>query len=674
MTMIACAIAIGAMSTGGESTPVVVPELDPVIYSGISSKAQLAFAFDRIVEGYSGNTVNLKRSSDNATANFGFDAKGYFDKAGVEAWAGASDISIVHFIDQVGTGKLLLANGTVYLRQSGTYNRFGTDWDSETGLISRSTSKGAFGGKLDGGTSGQYFRLDTSGVSVTSDGFEIHMLCSHQTRKRDNTTDPLGTANRTTETYFQYGNSTYNAILQNQYGNYMYGAYISDGTGTYIYGGQAIVRQYAQELVSFHGGYSSWGYGRNQSKTSAPKTSNATLQTRFGDGTFTNKTLLIGAKFNGASIDTAGRGNFVFGGVVVTKSLTQPERFQLNSRMNAIGQQHRVLSQTDLEAMFEEIIDFKDYASNQVVGKNNLTTLTFDTTGSPAWSANYDINGSGVLGLRNTTSGTSYKFKATNNYFAARTKCSALVVGRLHTADFHSWFGQGTGTYSDSGTGTQGACLNHSLSMGFDHNANGLYVQGAASRGNCGTVVDRRVTYNYPAYDGANQPMGKYGHALTHNNFTYGETVVYNSVSETWERTDWRTKAHTDQPTPENVMSGVTGDMTYHIATWKAPDAYNRADSGRNAYGIQAENWSYLSTPCTPIGHADGAVANSFDKVTGLPIGNVCDSDDNAQIMSSFRVGHQISTRKLFGFFPDGKVLSRDEIEQIQVNLWKILI
>ena len=55
----------------GGSSPSVV-SLDPPVESSISSDTYHAYGFDRMVEGFSGDTVRLKRLSDNAESDFGF--------------------------------------------------------------------------------------------------------------------------------------------------------------------------------------------------------------------------------------------------------------------------------------------------------------------------------------------------------------------------------------------------------------------------------------------------------------------------------------------------------------------------------------------------------------------------------------------------------------------------
>ena len=97
----------------GGSSPSVV-SLDPPVESSISSDTYHAYGFDRMVEGFSGDTVRLKRLSDNAESDFGFSSStGKFDMAAVDTWRSSADVDVVHFKDQMETLLTLNAVDTV---------------------------------------------------------------------------------------------------------------------------------------------------------------------------------------------------------------------------------------------------------------------------------------------------------------------------------------------------------------------------------------------------------------------------------------------------------------------------------------------------------------------------------------------------------------------------------
>ena len=76
--------------------PSTAPSLDAPIPTTLLPKAYHAFGFDRMVEGYAGNTTRLKRLSDNVEEDFGFNATtGIFDIAAVETWRDGADVDAV---------------------------------------------------------------------------------------------------------------------------------------------------------------------------------------------------------------------------------------------------------------------------------------------------------------------------------------------------------------------------------------------------------------------------------------------------------------------------------------------------------------------------------------------------------------------------------------------------
>lgn len=84
------------------SLPAPVVSATPVLdtYAG----ATAAYSMRQLRSAYGGACVRLRRSSDNAEADFGFIAL-YLNKAAVLAWAGSGDAFVVTWYDQSGAGK-----------------------------------------------------------------------------------------------------------------------------------------------------------------------------------------------------------------------------------------------------------------------------------------------------------------------------------------------------------------------------------------------------------------------------------------------------------------------------------------------------------------------------------------------------------------------------------------
>lgn len=69
---------------------------------GITATA--AYSLRKLRAGYSGQCVNIRRSSDNATSDIGFDASGNFDQTAFAAFVGGGTGYVVTWYDQSGNG------------------------------------------------------------------------------------------------------------------------------------------------------------------------------------------------------------------------------------------------------------------------------------------------------------------------------------------------------------------------------------------------------------------------------------------------------------------------------------------------------------------------------------------------------------------------------------------
>lgn len=235
--------------------------------SDILSKGQSAYGFDLLVQGYAGNTVRLKRLSDNVEADFGFDADGIFNLAGVHTWRSGANVDVVKFYDQIGSAITLDAVNKVTFVVSDVVERFGTIWGNYTvsatktsgssvvtvasttlmavgmlvtgvgiptntviesvdsgtqitlsqnatvsetsnivirnGLLTRDNTKGAVG--CNTGVNRGYFRTSTNLTFTPSTGLEVHMLWSPNKRKRQSVASSQYGGDTTTEYLFAYG-------------------------------------------------------------------------------------------------------------------------------------------------------------------------------------------------------------------------------------------------------------------------------------------------------------------------------------------------------------------------------------------------------------------------------------------------------------------------------------
>lgn len=104
---------------GGAGAP--LPPLDNV-------SAWLAISISRKLRtAYTGSAIRLRRDSDNAELNIGFNAQGGLDTAAVTAWLGAANGFIVTLYDQSGNNRnytqTVAANQPAFVLSSGLKNR-----------------------------------------------------------------------------------------------------------------------------------------------------------------------------------------------------------------------------------------------------------------------------------------------------------------------------------------------------------------------------------------------------------------------------------------------------------------------------------------------------------------------------------------------------------------------
>lgn len=423
---------LSGLSAIVDSAAPAVVALDPVIDSATASKTQLAFGFDQLVEGYSGNTVRLKRTSDNAEEDFGLYSDGTFHLIAALLWATGTDASIVKFYDQKGGAKELLAMSggsasTLPFITSGAVTRLASSLNKTNGALTLSTTQGGVSCDISGG---KYLELTSSGLAASS-GMTIHLLMTSQQRKKaaNNLTDPAGlSANATGEVYCSYGLGTTNAFeYMATGGNYLHRvrriATGASGTDQQITGGAHVVKASSLQIASVYtngtntGAYS-FGKQYLNASTSA---GNATANSTFSNGTFR-----VGRRYPGQSGESTTYANIYFGGVIITETLTDFERFKVQARLKQVAYQHRRKSvQTGILDNVDDIVDWSevDSGTGVVTGKNGNVSFTINTGttiggDSPAWTLDDACADWGINGLRSTgTTNLANGFVASTNYF-----------------------------------------------------------------------------------------------------------------------------------------------------------------------------------------------------------------------------------------------------------------
>lgn len=418
---------------GVGSAPALGVTLDAPISASLASKTQLAFGFDRLVEGYSGNTVQLQRSSDSATQDFGVDSNGIFDLASAITWAGGSDASVVKFYDQKGTGKQLLvktwsaAASTLPFIVSGAVTRLASSLNKTNGALTLSTTQGGVSCDISGG---KYLELTSSGLAA-SNGMTIHMLMASQQRKKaaNNTTDPAGlSANATGEAYCSYGLATTNSFsLEATGGNYLHRvrriATTAGGTDQQITGGAHVIKANSLQIASVYTNGTNTGvyaFGK-QYLNATTSAGNATANNTFSNGTFR-----VGRRYPGSTGESTTYANIYFGGVIITETLSDFERFKVQARLKQVAYQHRRKSvQAGILDNVDDIVDWREVnaGTGVVTGKKGNVSFTINTattigSDTPDWDLDDPCADWGLSGLRsNDTTNLANGFIASTNYF-----------------------------------------------------------------------------------------------------------------------------------------------------------------------------------------------------------------------------------------------------------------
>lgn len=459
-------------------------QLDAPISSSLVSISQLAFGFDRQVEGYTGDTVRLKRLSDNAESDFGTLSGGAFDKAAVDSWRAGADVDLVKFYDQLETGKELAAVGTVAVVRSDAWVHTGTTLNAATAALTRSGTDGAVTCNI---TGGGYLELTTSGLTADN-GMEFYMLASSNNRKiaGNDSSDPSGlSGDKDIECYLSYGVATNNRISLEVGGG-------SGGTYTYMLSRASGSTQNLQSGGDLKANAMTILGGRvddteisyyQRGRRIATATTNATNIT--ANAALDNGTLRIGEKYPGTSGAGTDVGDFRFSAIVITQTLTAAQRGKVYARLNQIGLQHRAVSLADLLGTVDELI-FWPYANltsgkvygfkaNLAISINTGTTIGGD---SPDWTAASEIPHFGLFtGLKSTDpANLANGFVADSNYFMGVNTGGLLNIDyRTDGGDLAFLIASGTNTTIAGLKSSAGTNTGWHIGQGWHHSAPCFY-------------------------------------------------------------------------------------------------------------------------------------------------------------------------------------------------------
>lgn len=670
----------GLMGSGGGGTPVAGIQLDAPASSTMVSNGDVlyAFGFDRLVAGFTGNTVRLKELSGNTEQDFGFDSFGIFDLDAVNTWRSGADVDVVKFYDQNETAIECVAVGTQNLIVSNVVGRFGTTYDSATGLLTRSTTDGAVGVNSNGTG---HFKIENITTNIATDGIEIFSLTSFNTRKAKNpANDTIAGSNNDTERMISLQGGTSGYFFHQFFSTFgtftVFDAGSTAGEENDIGGVFDYYQQYSQNIFSLRLNATKY-YVYSNSVIEADKTLGTASQTDISNGDLDNGDIIIGAE---KANSTSSRHNALFGGCIVTKELSAADRYYVTSKLGLVGQQQLNENVDTIKGYWDEIVIMSDYNSGtgQVAGINSNLTLQWNNgtnaQGTTTTNFNYTDPQVGIVGINNPDQNQANGFRATDNYFATTTTGTIFGFG---IADIPSnqlayLFTQGDEDGFSTSFGER------SLALGRDHSPASVMTLMAASRNTNNKVGSRKDEFGVDVGDAraggqpGQQAMLKYNRNTANAEVATGQTFdSYTWGDDAWANNDPSAPYEWDAPTGPTIAQDLgfpiyNGAPLLQVATFQAPVGYDRADdqATRDAIALNGVVQQYVATIGSPTGHQVGSVAVNNNA-------SVVDSTDTARICSSHWFDNYEGTYFAIGFLPN-TILTHEQIQKFQMNLYKL--
>lgn len=663
---------------GGGSSPL---SLDAPVNSSNTAYIGDSFGFDRLVDGFSGNTVRLKRLSDNAESDFGFSSgTGYFNYSAVDAWRGGANVDLVRFYDQKGSATWTTSGTVAFIRSNVPY-RFGCDRDDATDLLTRSATNGALGVLFTGGS---YATITGTSVSASTGGFEMIMLHQMNTRKAKVPANDTVSSNNTTERILTYGTGTDNYFrheFNSTFGTFE--TFITKPTGasqTDIGGSLDFYQQYGQTMLRMRFNSSEYQTTVNGGED-AYKTISAASTADIALGSMDNGTVVIGAGFSNTTggISATAPGNFLFGAIIIGTTQPQLQSFLTQSKLGLVGQQHLNTSLDDLNAIWDEVVLFKDTNAGTGVtaGQNGNLTLQWNAgtnyRGATTNDFDYDDPITGLNGvLTPNDSNAANGYKATTTYGAGIPTFSVFA---FHVPNLTSNFLGYPVSFDDSDGYTSSS--NCAFRIGRDHSSASFWTQVQLARDPSGITGTRKDEFGIEVGDsraGASQwqqAYCKYNRNTCHALAAWGRTFD----SYTWEEISWANEdpsapyewdAPVRRASPQNLSYvNYNARPIFQIGTAEAPSGYNRADDAtiRDPLMLQAVNRSYITTLGTASGHVVGDIARNDNA-------SVSDSTNTATFVSSHFQAPYAGVTLGVGY-KAGEAITATQAQITQVNAYK---
>lgn len=616
----------------------------PTVVPASMTRVTRVYAFDRVVEGYTGNTVRLRRATDNVEQDFGLNALGYLDIPAIHTWRAGSAVNFVWFIDQEGSNVTHPNANLTYpqfMAADGSMSWLGTNRDENTGVLSLAPGTGAPGLRLDTAL----LRTTNSGLT-TNNGVEFTYLYTCLDRVIGNIADAASLGGITTrQAIASYGTSADNRLLW-QFNNGTsperlshQGAATGAGGAAVTFGTQTSlkIKRFAQRIVSFgvHPTMTASGaltggpgqqylYTRGQMAFNGSNAANIAGLPAMANGTM---------ETCGEVFSTRAAARIILGAIIVSETLLPAERQLLQCRLNEYGQRHKTATLAQMESWWDERVDFRNVniATGRVSGTQNKLLLDFNQAAGNNWNLQAVDPQSGFGGVECPVGqGTNplNTFLATTNYFSDAREYTIAFLGRGYHNNINIWMSLHDPTITDSdarpviyvGHDHTDAVFGASVSPTLD--PDGISGDYGGGDGNLGTI---------------SQPMGKYGHKLSNrqwnsNNVTVTTAFTFKpeyggqtfNVGDTLTVAQFTAAAGVQGPTPELrtytqaerqwYPLDIANRLELLIVTLRPNPAYDYAANyaARRNLIKTAQQQLFVAVPGVPLGHIDSDSAQAL--------------------------------------------------------------
>lgn len=439
--------------------------------------------------------------------------------------------------------------------------------------------------------------------------------------------------------------------------------------------------------------------GINGTSASNYSAGNITANSNAG---FQNAILRIGAGLSTTGVWGAGgtgnsNGDFVFGALIISETLTEAERRDLHGKMRLKAEPSLNLSKSNLEALFSERLDFRDVdGSRLLMGKNGKLALQFNVSTpfggfSPNFTYGATSNYLGMTGVKfNDDTNLANTFQsvttgtATSDYWTQQDEGTYIVIGTRdatggagYTGNLGDWFSIGTGNPPDQTAGAKpvnnsfGAIWHHSQPAMLTKIADTLDPNGktGVTAWNDQGMWQAGMKYFYPTAHGGLDELQLLPSTRTVEGTTYPVGTLLNMELLAGTLNKYSHTPEMDYITGNSINTPKNFDYAMcQIGTFKNGAGYdkNGSQASRDANARTATVKNYVA-PVTGVGI--GAFDCSYARQVGTA--NNVHSAPNSKWLKGVDTTNIKAHVAFIGV--SERALTESEILKVQANAFKLV-